>query len=228
MKKENQKELLTKILDLLENHFGNSCEIVLHDLTLDYEHTIVDIRNGTITGRKVGDCGSNLGLEVLRGTVIDGDRYNYITHTKDAKILRSSSMYIHDGEKVIGSICLNSDITDAVKYEHYLHNLNNYSLDDTGPKEVFANDVMQLWNHFLTEGQKLIGKPANMMNKEDKLSFLEYLDKNGAFLISKSGEKICEFLNISKYTLYSYLDILRSKNGKGAQINKDEEGEGNK
>lgn len=28
--------------------------VVLHDLEKDYEHTIVDIRNGHITNRKVG------------------------------------------------------------------------------------------------------------------------------------------------------------------------------
>ena len=81
---DEQKELFTKILDMLEQHFGQSCEIVLHDLTREYDHTIVDIRNGHITGRKVGDCGSNLGLEVLRGTVVNGDRFNYISHTTDA------------------------------------------------------------------------------------------------------------------------------------------------
>ena len=39
-----------QILDLLEAHFGSSVEFVVHDLTLNYEHTIVDIRNGEITG----------------------------------------------------------------------------------------------------------------------------------------------------------------------------------
>ncbi|MGO2344297.1 MAG: helix-turn-helix domain-containing protein [Providencia sp.] len=33
----------------------------------------------------------------------------------------------------------------------------------------------------------------------------------GAFLIKKSGEKICEFLNISKYTLYTYLAELKGE-----------------
>ena len=58
---------LNKILTLIELQFGSKCEVVLHDLTKPYDHTIVDIRNGYITGRKVGDCGSNLGLEVMRG-----------------------------------------------------------------------------------------------------------------------------------------------------------------
>ena len=49
------------LLSMLEAQYGSNCEIVLHDLTKDYNHTIVDIRNGHITGRKIGDCGNNLG-----------------------------------------------------------------------------------------------------------------------------------------------------------------------
>lgn len=34
------------LLSMLEAQYGSNCEIVLHDLTKDYNHTIVDIRNG--------------------------------------------------------------------------------------------------------------------------------------------------------------------------------------
>ena len=44
--------VLQQLLTLVEQHFGNKCEVVLHDLTKDYNHTIVDIRNGDITLRK--------------------------------------------------------------------------------------------------------------------------------------------------------------------------------
>ena len=52
---EEQRLLFSQILDLLEHHFGPQCEIVLHDNTKDYAHTIIDIRNGQISGRKIGD-----------------------------------------------------------------------------------------------------------------------------------------------------------------------------
>ena len=208
-----QMDLFHKLLDMCEAHFGPTCEIVLHDLTLEYDRTIVDIRNGHITGRKAGDCGSNLGLEVLRGSVKNGDRYNYITQTKDGKILRSSSLYIKDGDnQVIGSICINSDITEAVRFKDHLDAAINYpNGNENEKKEVFANDVNQLLDYFLQEGQRLVGKTAPLMNKEERLQFLKYLDDKGAFLITKSGEKICDFLNISKFTLYNDLDTIRKE-----------------
>lgn len=209
---EENRELLEKMMNLLEQQFGYQCEVVLHDLTGDYDHTIVDIRNGHITGRRVGDCGSNLGLEVLRGTSVDNDRFNYITHTPDAKVLRSSSIYFRNSQnKVIGSLCVNVDITESVRYESYLHAQNNYTVDPEQKSEVFASDVRQLLEHFLLEGHKQIGKPVEQMTKEDRTQFLKYLDENGAFLITKSSERVCEFLGISKYMLYSLLDKLRGE-----------------
>jgi len=207
-----QRAFLKQIMDLMEQHMGYNYEIVLHDLTGDYDKTIVDIRNGHITGRRVGDCGSNLGLEVLRGTVVDGERYNYITYTTDAKILRSSSMYMRDDTgRVVGALCVNTDITQSVKYEQHLHELNNMNLDKAGKTpEVFAKDVKQLLEYLLEEGERLVGKSAADMNKEDRVNFISHLDKSGAFLITRSGERVCEFLGISKYTLYATLDKLRN------------------
>jgi len=212
---ENNQEFLTQLMDMLEQHFGYTCEIVLHDLTKNYAHTIVDIRNGHITGRKIGDCGSNLGLEVLSGKAVSADRYNYITHTRDAKILRSSSLYIKDGEDVIGSICINSDITESMRFENFLHAQNNYSSSqDAATREFHATDIKQLLEHFLIEGEDVVGKSAIQMNKDDKLVFLKYLDEKGVFLITKSSDRVCEFLGISRYTLYSYLETTRGENGK--------------
>lgn len=209
---ENNKAFLMQLMDMLEQHFGFSCEIVLHDLTKNYAHTIVDIRNGHITGRKVGDCGSNLGLEVLKKNVANADRFNYITHTKDAKILRSSSMYIKEGGEVVGSICINSDITESIRFESYLHTQNNYSLGkDSDIREFHAADIKQLFEYFLKEGMEIVGKSTDQMNKADKMAFLKHLDEKGAFLISKSSDRTCEFLGISRYTFYSYLEKIRKE-----------------
>ncbi|MDR3247876.1 MAG: PAS domain-containing protein, partial [Treponema sp.] len=126
---QDQQELFSKVMTLLERHMGSKCEIVLHDLTRDYSSTIVDIRNGHITNRKIGDSGSNLGLEVLRGTAHDGDQFNYITYTRDNKVLRSSSIYLRgDNDEVIGAICVNLDITQSLQCEEFLHQFNQFPL----------------------------------------------------------------------------------------------------
>jgi len=204
-----EMHFLTQVIKGIAAQFGEKCEVVLHDLTGDYEHTIVAIENSHITGRRIGDCGSNLGLEVLRGTTDGGDRYNYITQTKDGKILRSSSVYIKNKEgQTIGAICMNMDISDLIMAEKALKSITMHSLEQE-TEEVFVNDVNELLDYLLQQCQNDIGKPVSHMSKEEKMKAVHFLDNRGAFLVKKAGDKVCQFLDISKFTLYNYLDEVR-------------------
>lgn len=201
--------VLSGIAKCIAKQFGVNCEVVLHDLTLPYDHTIVYIENGHITGRKLGDSGTNIGLEVLRGTKSEGnnpDRYNYVNHTKTGKILRSSSKYIEDEQgNIVGSLCINFDITDLVtagKNINYLAFLDGG--DDT--KEIFTGNVDELLDILELDAINHVGKQVADMNKDDKVSVVRYLDEKGAFLIKKSVDAVSGFLGISKFTLYNYLD----------------------
>ncbi|NLV59773.1 MAG: transcriptional regulator [Clostridiales bacterium] len=217
-----EKQFFKRLLDMLEAHMSGNDEIVLHDLTKEYGHTIVDIRNGHITSRKIGDCGTDLGLEVLRGTVENGDRYNYVTHTPGGKILRSSTMFLYDDDgRVIGSICINKDITETIKMETFLRDENKYSLPREEPEQpqgelrgVFVSNVGELLEYMLQSALSYMDKPVTLLDREDRQRFLKYLDDKGMFVISKSGDRVCEFLGISKFTLYNYLDIIRKNSVK--------------
>ena len=203
-------QMLTNVLDLLENHLGQNCEIVLHDNTKEYEHSIVDIRNGHITGRKVGDCGGSWGLEVLSKVTPDTHIYNKIVHMRNGRIIRGSSMFIQNDEgDNIGALCINMDITDSLKCEEYLKQFNMYSTTTPSSSELFTTDVNQLMDNLLLQCEKMFDKPMNHLNKDEKMQIIRFLDSKGAFLITKSGDRVCEFLNISKFTLYNYLEITR-------------------
>ena len=210
---------LTQIVNLIEQQFGSNCEVVLHDLSRPYDSTIIDIRNSHITGRRVGDCGSNLGLEVIRGTVKDGDKFNYFTTTRDGKILRSSSIYLQDEDRNIRySLCVNVDITESVKFETYLHNQNRYNIGleagNASDEEFHAGNVHELTENMFERGINYIGKPVEEMTKDDKMRLIEFLDRKGVFMITKAGEKTCEALGITRYTFYNLLDTVRKNNGK--------------
>lgn len=216
---EDHRPLFSKMMDMMEQQFGAECEIVLHDLSLPYEHTIVDIRNGHVTGRDIGDGGSNLGLEVLAGTVKNGDRYNYITCLKSSRILRSSSMYIRDDDgNLVACFCINTDITEEIKFEDYLKKRNHFSLSEQAAEqqteEFFPDNVQDLLDYLIAESQKAIDIPVESMEKDDKVNFIRLLDRKGAFLITKSSEIVCEYLGISKFSLYKYLEVVRENGGK--------------
>lgn len=207
---DDNLEIFSNLLDLLENHFGSNCEVVLHDNTKEYEHSIVDIRNGHVTGRKIGDCGGNWGLEVMSNTATDTHVYNKIIHTRSGKIIRGSSMFLKDDSgHNIGSVCINFDITDSLKCEAFLNKLNNYSSPTPSSSELFTTDVNQLMDNLLLQCENMFDKPTVQLSKEEKLEVVKFLDGKGAFLITKSGDRVCEFLNISKFTLYNYLEMIR-------------------
>ncbi|BBI33429.1 helix-turn-helix transcriptional regulator [Cohnella abietis] len=207
---QQEMVFLQSLVKGIAAQFGENCEVVLHDLTRPYESTIVAIENGHVTGRKPGDPGTNLGLELLKGTVKDGNRFNYMTQTKDGRVLRSTSLYIHDASGTpIGSLCMNFDITDLKMAEQSLQSLISFGTEDD-VKETFVSNVNDLLDTLIQQIQETIGKPVALMSKEDKLKFISLLDEKGAFLIKKSGEKVCAYLNISKFSLYSYMDELKS------------------
>lgn len=213
---QEEFRLFQSLMKGLTAIFGTNCEVVLHDLTEGYESTVVLIENGHVTGRQVGDCGSNLGLEVLRGTVSDGDKYGYFTNTPDGRVLRSSSVYIRNDEnKVIGCLCVNFDISNLMVADKTIRSLIS-SGEENKEEEFFVNDVNQLLDALLKKAQDEVGKPVAYMSREDKVRLVEYLDRKGAFLITRSGSRICSFLDISKFTLYSYLDEIHKEN-KSAQ-----------
>ena len=47
------------------------------------------------------------------------------------------------------------------------------------------------------------------MDKSEKLQALAFLDERGVLQIAKAHVRLCEFFDISKYTLYNYLDEVR-------------------
>ena len=211
MKNINEEiDNLARIMKMLSAQFGKNSEFVLHDLKKDYDHTIVAIENNAITGRTVGDGGTNLGLEVLRNPPnANGDIYNYVTKTPDGKLLRSSTMYFRDvNGKVIGSLCINTDITEYVNLQNTLQELAMVPTH-ADVEEVFTRNVGDLLEYLLEQSRKIVDKPGGDMAKDEKMEVVRYLDEKGFFLITRAGDRACEYLDISKYTLYKYLGAVR-------------------
>lgn len=203
------QSFIQSLMQCIAAQFGDKCEVVLHDWSKGYDSSIIAIENGHITGRRIGDSGTNLGLEVMRGTTKNGNRFNYITQTSDGKILRSSSLYLKDeNQKTIGALCINLDISDFLMAENTLKSITMHNLEQE-VKEVFVNDVNEILDFLLQECQLEIGKPVSHMTKTDKSKALQFLDQRGAFLIKKAGDRVCQYFDISKYTLYQILDEIR-------------------
>ena len=87
-------------------------------------------------------------------------------------------------------------------------NLKQFTATDQDQREPerISRNVGDLLDELIEQSVKIVGKPVALMTKEDKVKAIQFLNETGAFLITKSGDKVCRFFGISKYTLYSYID----------------------
>lgn len=107
---------------------------------------------------------------------------------------------------------MNYDITAVLAAENCIHSLiqtepeEDPETDSSKPPQKITHNVTELLDLLIEQAIAKIGKPVAMMNKDDKVAVVQYLNNAGAFLITKSGDKISSLLGISKFTLYSYMD----------------------
>ena len=204
-------DFLKQLAHGLAIQFGSSCEIAIHDLkTKDLEKSIVYIENGHVSNRQTGDGPSGIVLETLQSDPSTiHDKLSYLTKTEDGRILKSSTFYIRDDDGSISYIfSLNYDITAFTAASTAIQSLiatkdNLPDLTGDSPRQIThnVNELLDLFEQAVAK----VGKPVAMMNKDDKVAVVQYLDHAGAFLITKSGDKVSSYLGISKFTLYSYM-----------------------
>ena len=214
MLRESELDTLRQLAKAIAQQFGSDCEVVVHELSEKSAYnSIVAIENGHVTGRKIGDGPSHVVLEQLGKEEADpSDHLCYLTRTPDGKILKSSSVYIRDGEgKVSAIFCINFDVSRLMMVENAVSDL--IAPQDTAQREPerITLNVNDLLDDLIDQSVKLVGKPVALMTKEDKVRAIQFLNHNGALLITKSGDKIAKHFGISKYTLYSYLDTKQEE-----------------
>ncbi len=196
------------IANVIAQTFGKHCEVVIHDLSIP-QNSVVYTVNNHVTGRKVGQSFEHLIKDVLLSKKFEHDcTANYVTITEDGRKIKSSTALIRNSEnKVIGALCINYDL------EH-LHNMKNFldefmAAEQEEPKNIVEpfENIMEIVDDLI---DKIIGNTQiETLKRKDKIELISFMDKKGLFLIKGAVEKTAEKLQISKVTVYSYLDEIR-------------------
>lgn len=210
-----QIDFLKRLAQGIALQFGSNCEVVVHDLqSKDPAHTIVAIENGHITGRSIGDGPSNVVLKALHSNPEKlHDSPSYLTKTEDGKILKSTTIYLRDEKhKPIAIFAINYDIALFSAMEESLRGLITPSNSSEDTPQTIPHNVTDLLDELIDQSVRMVGRPVALMTKDDKIKAIRFLNDSGAFLITKSGQKVCSYFGISKYTLYSYLDEAKNQN----------------
>ena len=124
-------------------------------------------------------------------------------------------MYIKNSKgKVTAILSINYDISSLLLVENAVSDLISTKDKTQSEPEKIVN-VNDLLTELIEQSVALVGKPVALMNKDDKVKAIQFLNKSGAFLVTKSGDKIAKYFGISKYTLYSYIDTKQEDKNNG-------------
>jgi predicted transcriptional regulator YheO len=209
-------------------------EIVLHDLR-KLPHSIVALA-GNVTDRGIGDPPTDVLLAHLVGGA-HGDLLGYPTLLPDGRQLVCSTIILRaaSGEP-IGALCINNDVThwlllrgvadSALGAGHPLEALVagiraiespatgmswGGSLPVSG--ERFARSITELADHMISRCIEEVGIPVPLMKKEHKLRVVAALQDQGMFLIRDSVETVATSLEVSRFTIYNYLNEIGAGQG---------------
>ena len=136
------------------------------------------------------------------------DHYAYQIKTSDGKILKSTTTFVkgEDGE-VHYIVAINYDISALLMIDASLQSLMHVEEQKQDEPTAIVGNVHDMLDSLIEQSVSLVGKPAALMNKEEKVRAIQFLNDAGAFLITKSGDKVAKYFGISKFTLYSYIDV---------------------
>lgn len=226
LKKDITFEFFIRFAEGLQKLLGNKCEIIIHDFRKGFEHTIVHAINGQVSGRSVGGPPRG-GMISHTGEDIhpykDSRIYFYNgTDELKGKIFKSCTTLISDeNNKIIGSVCLNLEMNDFILAQNALQKFVNYNtngITSDNEENIAFKNVDEFLNYYMNQCVQIIGKPMPLMDKGEKIQALKYLNNKGIFKISKANVILTEAFQISKFTLYSYLEeakgLIDSENDK--------------
>lgn len=199
---EDTNAFLQNLAVSISKQFGRNCEVAIHEFQGD-ELIIKHIENGYITGRHPGDVSTNALLEEF----IENDFVRnpvYRMTTKSGREILSSTTPVQEGGVTTGYVCINYDVTDLIGVGRALE----WAVDMHRPSEMV--DINEVLKYHLEACCQLIGKKPEDMDRADKFRAVEYLESKHVFLITKSSIKVCEYLNLTKYALYTFLDEIRN------------------
>ncbi|MGQ1786792.1 MULTISPECIES: helix-turn-helix transcriptional regulator [unclassified Saccharicrinis] len=202
------------IANMIGSSFGQNCEVILHDLSIP-QNSVVYVVNGHVTGREIGEPFDHL-LSIVLSSKNFKDDYlsNYETTTEDGRKIKASTAFIRDRKNfVIGALCINYDISLVDSIQTFINDFKLApAITESEPKPNSYEGVIETTNQLI---KRIIGNAdIKSLKRKGKISLIQFMEQKGVFLIKGSIDTVAELMNISKVTVYSYLDEVKKEKAK--------------
>lgn len=202
-RKTGNRAALIQAARLIVHNLAGRSEAIICEVYDRVFFRVLHIEN-PLSGLTAGDIYPHLTPDDLRN-----DPFCEMRSSPEGRITRISAVPLTcpKGE-IAGCIisCLN--IAELVFAQNLLHGLTGY-VSQSGTS--LCDDVSEMMDLIIEQASTAVGKPVSYMNRADKKEFIRHLDERGIFQIKKSSEKVANFLDISKFTLYACLEEIRTE-----------------
>ncbi|MFT4041543.1 MAG: PAS domain-containing protein [Gordonia sp. (in: high G+C Gram-positive bacteria)] len=201
-------EIVAPIISSLARALSPRTEVLLHDLT-QVPNSIVAIAQ-PITGRSVGGPPTDLGLLTFAGGRVE-DMIGYKTEAAGS-VMRSSSMFFRTRSgRAVACLCINAEISELLRIQQFISTMTAMDADEAdGPKETFPDSVETLADGVLEQAVQSVGIPVHLMKKPHKVTVVKELERRGFFALKESVDLAAKRLDVTRYTIYNYLNELQA------------------
>jgi predicted transcriptional regulator YheO len=220
---------LRPVVPMLAAMAGPHLEVVLHDVSKP-ENSVIAIANGHISGRSVGSSvlegpQNDRGFEAattLKSSegAVHSLVEDYVTVTASGRQLKSASAIFRDASgEPFATLCLNADISGFQVAHGWLEQMLKpvaQAMAPAAPDAPVAEPQMDtLMQEIIDAAVPVPGGTAASMKREDKIRAVGEMQRRGLFIVKGGVERAAAALNVSRFTIYNYMEQLRRREQTG-------------
>lgn len=175
-------------------------EVVVHDLRSP-KHAVLAIHNN-LSGRKVGDPATELGLARIADDAYPQILANYANRFADGRQAKSTSIGIKDSDgRYIAALCLNVDVTLFRSLTNMLEQFSSLGTD--GVRESLdpssADSLRERIDRFAVSQ----ATTPQALRAEQRRALMQALKQEGFLDLRRSMETVAQHLGVSRATVYN-------------------------
>lgn len=214
------------IVQMIGRQFGDSCQAILYIADIDRlsQSGAVQAVSGNTTDARPSDP---LPLFLIDHIQEKGfhSQYGFINKGIPGLVLRTSLQFIPVDDKKAGVLCIHHNIVHIKMITSFLEELTRPStLEDedersekhvVGDKQYVASDIQGFLDSIISEFiiERLGTNSFISLEKGDKLALISELDNRGVFLVKGAVNTVAKRINVSKFSIYNYLEEIRTIDG---------------
>ncbi|MBU8871420.1 MAG: PAS domain-containing protein [Gemmatimonadales bacterium] len=215
------------IVDAIALFMGPYCEVALHSLEHP-ERAVTKIANRHHTNREVGSALTDHGIQLLLEYMEDKKQHTscYTTMSATGEPMRSVFTVITNNGKPIGLLGINFNmnvpLSEFISTFSLFNNCNQPTSEDA--PQGTTNSIEELVRNAVSDVVHQISTDASIPNHAKNKYIVFGLHENGIFDIKGSVVLVAKELHLSKFTVYSYIRVLKektSREGTSTDINTD-------